>query len=117
MAGTPLSKGEGPVHVESQEAFWRQQPSSFLFRGDVRAWRGENLLLAPELRGDREADQLVATGGVKTLWFPTPEQQAKAANMELDLKTRDEHIEKLRTQQQQAKTKCCIPKTVNTPQT
>lgn len=82
MAGTPLSEGEGPVHVESQEAFWRQEPSSFLFRGDVRAWRGENLLLAPELRGDREADQLVATGGVKTLWFPTPEQQAKAADGE-----------------------------------
>ncbi|HEV2854224.1 MAG TPA: LPS export ABC transporter periplasmic protein LptC [Thermoanaerobaculia bacterium] len=77
LAGTPLSEGEGPVHVESQEAFWRQQPSSFLFRGDVRAWRGENLLLAPELKGDKEADQLTATGGVKTLWFPT-EKQAKA---------------------------------------
>lgn len=79
MAGTPLSEGEGPVHVESQEAFWRQEPSSFLFRGDVRAWRGENLLLAPELRGDRATDTLVATGGVKTLWFPTPEQRAKSA--------------------------------------
>ncbi|HEY7213982.1 MAG TPA: LPS export ABC transporter periplasmic protein LptC [Thermoanaerobaculia bacterium] len=77
LSGTPLSEGEGPVHVESQEAFWRQQPSSFLFRGDVRAWRGENLLLAPELRGDKEADQLTAGGGVKTLWFPTPEQTAK----------------------------------------
>ena len=32
------------------------------------------------------------------------EQQSKAGNMELDLKTRDAHIEKLRTQQQQAKT-------------
>ncbi|HEX9943364.1 MAG TPA: LPS export ABC transporter periplasmic protein LptC [Thermoanaerobaculia bacterium] len=79
LAGTPLAEGEGPVHVESQEAFWRQQPSSFLFRGDVRAWRGENLLLAPELKGDKEADQLVATGGVKTLWFPTREQAGKAA--------------------------------------
>ncbi len=78
LQGTPLSEGEGPVHVESQEAFWRQQPSSFLFRGDVRAWRGENLLLAPELKGDKEADQLTAGGGVKTLWFPTPEQAAKA---------------------------------------
>jgi LPS export ABC transporter protein LptC/lipopolysaccharide transport protein LptA len=76
LAGTPLSEGEGPVHVESQEAFWRQEPSSFLFRGDVRAWRGENLLLAPELKGDKAADQLTATGGVKTLWFPT-EKQAK----------------------------------------
>ena len=79
LAGTPLAQGEGPVHVESQEAFWRQQPSSFLFRGDVRAWRGENLLLAPELRGDKATDQLNATGGVKTLWYPTPEQSAKAA--------------------------------------
>jgi len=78
LAGTPLSGGEGPVHVESQEAFWRQQPSSFLFRGDVRAWRGENLLLSPELRGDKGADQLTATGGVKTLWFPTREQASKA---------------------------------------
>lgn len=76
LAGTPLSEGEGPVHVESQEAFWRQEPSSFLFRGDVRAWRGENLLLAPELKGDKAADQLVATGGVKTLWFPTKKQAA-----------------------------------------
>ena len=32
------------------------------------------------------------------------EQQSKAGNMELDLKTRDAHIDKLRTQQQQAKT-------------
>lgn len=79
LAGTPLSEGQGPVHVESQEAFWRQQPSSFLFRGDVRAWRGDNLLLASELRGDKEADQLTATGGVKTLWFPSPEQAAKTA--------------------------------------
>jgi predicted nucleic acid-binding Zn-ribbon protein len=31
------------------------------------------------------------------------EQQAKSANLELDLKTRDAHIEKLRTQQQNAK--------------
>lgn len=74
LKGTPLSEGEGPVHVESQEAFWRQEPSSFLFRGDVRAWRGENLLLAPELKGDKAADQLTATGGVKTLWFPTEKQ-------------------------------------------
>jgi lipopolysaccharide transport protein LptA/LPS export ABC transporter protein LptC len=73
LSGTPLSQGQGPVHVESQEAFWRQQPSSFIFRGDVRAWRGDNLLLAPELKGDKAADQLTATGGVKTLFYPTQE--------------------------------------------
>jgi len=79
LSGTPFSEGEGPVHVESQEAFWKQQPSSFLFRGDVRAWRGDNLLLAPELKGDKEADQLIASGGVKTLWFPTQDQSGKVA--------------------------------------
>ena len=79
LAGTPLANGEGPVHVESQEAFWRQQPSSFIFRGDVRAWRGDNLLLAPELRGDKAADQLNATGGVKTLFYPTSEGKAARA--------------------------------------
>jgi lipopolysaccharide transport protein LptA/LPS export ABC transporter protein LptC len=79
LSGTPIAQGQGPVHVESQEAFWRQQPSSFIFRGDVRAWRGDNLLLAPELRGDKAADQLTATGGVKTLFYPTQEQAQKSA--------------------------------------
>ena len=44
----------------------------------MRAWRGDNLLLAPELRGDKEADQLTATGGVKTLWYPSEDQAASA---------------------------------------
>jgi lipopolysaccharide transport protein LptA/LPS export ABC transporter protein LptC len=79
LAGTPLSQGQGPVNVVAQEAFWRQQPSSFVFRGDVRAWRGDNLLLAPELKGDKAADQLNATGGVKTIWYPSEEQTAQTA--------------------------------------
>ena len=73
LAGSPLAGGEGPVRVESREAFWRQQPSSFLFRGDVRAWRGENLMLTEQLRGDREQDRLTASGGVKTIWVPEEE--------------------------------------------
>jgi predicted nucleic acid-binding Zn-ribbon protein len=44
------------------------------------------------------------SGKLTTLQQSLKEQQSKAANMELDLKTRDAHIEKLRTQQQQAKT-------------
>jgi lipopolysaccharide transport protein LptA/LPS export ABC transporter protein LptC len=79
LAGTPLGQGEGPVFVESREALWRQNPSSFLFRGDVRAWRGENLMLTAELRGEQEADRLVATGGVKTIWIPTDKPQGKKA--------------------------------------
>lgn len=78
LAGTPLGQGEGPVFVESREALWRQNPSSFLFRGDVRAWRGENLMLTTELRGEQETDRLTATGGVKTIWIPTEKQTAQA---------------------------------------
>ncbi|HWM95283.1 MAG TPA: LPS export ABC transporter periplasmic protein LptC [Thermoanaerobaculia bacterium] len=78
LAGTPLGEGEGPVHVESREAFWRKEPQSFLFRGDVRAWRGENLMLTTELQGNQVEDTLTATGGVKTLWIPADRAVARA---------------------------------------
>jgi LPS export ABC transporter protein LptC/lipopolysaccharide transport protein LptA len=79
LAASPLGKGEGPVRVESKEAVWHQNPSSFVFRGEVRAWRGDNLLVAPELRGDNVQNRLTATGGVKSLWIPSPDQARKAA--------------------------------------
>ncbi len=79
LAASPLGEGEGPVHVESREAFWRDQPQGFLFRGDVRAWRGKNLLRAAEVRGDQagEEKKLTASGGVKTLWVPAQEAKAR----------------------------------------
>ena len=78
LDGTPLAGGEGPVRVESTEAFWRDDPRSALFRGEVRAWRGENLLLADVLRADQGArDQtLTASGGVRTVWIPTRAEPA-----------------------------------------
>ena len=74
LEGSPLGAGEGPVRVESETAFWRDEPPSALFRGDVRAWRGKSLLLAAELRGEREdgAEVLSAGGGVKTVWSGRP---------------------------------------------
>jgi lipopolysaccharide transport protein LptA len=76
LAGSVLGEGKGPVMVESAEAFWLRPQASFLFRGDVRAWRGDNILLAPELRGERlaQGDQLAAAGGVKTVWIPGQEE-------------------------------------------
>jgi lipopolysaccharide transport protein LptA len=72
LTGSALGEGKGPVLVVSQEAFWRRPQASFVFRGDVRAWRGDNLLLTPELTGERtpQGDQLGATRGVKTVWIP-----------------------------------------------
>lgn len=84
LAGSPLAAGEGPVRVEATEAFWRDQPRSVLFQGDVRAWQGKNLLLAAALHGDETAagDALSATGGVKTVWTPAPPAGAAGATGE-----------------------------------
>jgi lipopolysaccharide export system protein LptA len=83
LDGTPLGQGKGPVRVESTEALWRDEPRSALFRGDVRAWRGENLLLAQALRADETAagDRLVASGGVRSVWIPAaPEPGGESAD-------------------------------------
>jgi lipopolysaccharide transport protein LptA len=61
------------VWVEAEEGFFREQPRGFLFKGRVRAWRGDDLLVADELRGAEPEDQLVATGDVRTLWVPEAE--------------------------------------------
>jgi LPS export ABC transporter protein LptC/lipopolysaccharide transport protein LptA len=80
LAATPLGgDSEGPVRVDAREAFWRQEPSSFIFRGDVKTWRGENLMLSNELKGEPDADRLTASGGVKTIWIPEDEAAGKPA--------------------------------------
>jgi lipopolysaccharide transport protein LptA len=81
LAGSVLGEGKGPVMVQSVEAYWQRPQSSFIFRGDVRAWRGDNLLLAPELLGERlpQGDQLAATGGVKTVWIPGQQEESAPA--------------------------------------
>jgi len=70
LRGTPLAQGEGPVQVEADEAYWTTTPPSFTFEGHVRAWRGESLLLADQLRGDEREQTLAAAGGVRTVWVP-----------------------------------------------
>ena len=76
-----------------------------LFRAD------QNLRSAQEnyesaARSVRILERKVAelTGKLNALQKSLKEQQATAGNLDLDLKTREAHIEKLRTQQQQAKT-------------
>jgi lipopolysaccharide transport protein LptA len=78
LAGSVLGAGKGPVRVDSLEAFWKRPQASFIFRGDVRAWRGDNLLLTPELVGERlvQGDQLSANTGVKTVWIPEEKEAA-----------------------------------------
>jgi len=101
LAGSPLGAGEGPVRVEAAEAWWRDDPRSVLFRGDVRAWRDESLLLAASVRADRtgRGDRLEAEDGVRTVWVPEPDGQAGAAPAPVEVTSRtlvyDERAEEL----------------------
>jgi lipopolysaccharide transport protein LptA len=81
LTGSVLGEGKGPVMVQSAEAYWQRPQATFIFRGDVRAWRGDNLLLAPELQGERlpQGDQLAASGGVKTVWLPGQQEESAPA--------------------------------------
>jgi lipopolysaccharide export system protein LptA len=70
LGGTPLGQGQGPVRVQSETATWTQTPPAFVFDGDVRAWQGDNLVLAGQLRGNQANREMAASGGVTTLWTP-----------------------------------------------
>ncbi len=67
---THLGQGQGPVHIEAQEAVLTETPAAYTFRGGVRAWRGQNLLLADQLRADEAQGEVAASGTVKTVWIP-----------------------------------------------
>jgi lipopolysaccharide export system protein LptA len=73
LGGGPLGAGEGPIWVESEEAWLREVPPVYRFRGAVKAWRGEDLLLADELEADETRRSLSARGSVRTLWHPAPQ--------------------------------------------
>lgn len=70
LGGSPLARGDGPVRVEAEEGFFRDRPRGFLFSGRVRAWRGDDLVVADELLGDEPEGRVVATGHVRTLFHP-----------------------------------------------
>ncbi len=83
LGGSPLASGarnEGPVRIEAEQGYLRDEPRTFLFVGDVRAWRGDDLLVADEMRGDEAEDRLTATGGVRTLWNPEEDDGTPAGS-------------------------------------
>ena len=71
---TDVASGSEPVRVESRRAEWGGEPPAVTFIGQVRAWQGENFLVSEELRGEPEAERLEATGQVKTVWRPQPDE-------------------------------------------
>lgn len=90
LLGAPDGPGDGttgsealqePVRVESGEAFFREAPQGALFRGEVRAWQADRVILAQWLRADEarpgdgspaEPRKVSAGGGVRTVATPRP---------------------------------------------
>lgn len=66
----------GMVNIEAQEATLTRTPQTFIFKGQARAWQGDNFLFADQIRGDGAKQELSASGGVKTIWAP-PAQPEK----------------------------------------
>ncbi len=73
--GGERSGAGGMVNIEAQEATLTQTPQTFVFKGQARAWQGDNFLFADQIRGDSPKQELSASGGVKTIWAPPPKKQ------------------------------------------
>jgi len=64
------SEAGEPIRIEAREAVWSDVAGTVSFTGDVRAWQGENFMLADKLTGEMTTSRLIASGGVKTVWRP-----------------------------------------------
>jgi len=69
---------EQPVRLTSNTASWSDDPDRFTFEGSVRAWQGEDYLLANSLVGERGGDLLTAAGRVKTVVRPKGDPKPEA---------------------------------------
>jgi lipopolysaccharide transport protein LptA len=67
-----------PIRIEGERAEWGGEPPAVTFKGQVRAWQGENFLVSDELRGEPGSSRVQATGSVKTVWRPEAESDAEA---------------------------------------
>jgi lipopolysaccharide export system protein LptA len=59
--------GDEPIRVTSEDASWDGDSEEFMFSGAVRAWQGEDFVIADELIGETRGDILRAKGRVKTV--------------------------------------------------
>jgi lipopolysaccharide transport protein LptA len=75
LSRTPMVEGDEPIRVQAEEGFWREEPQrSFVFLGKARAWSGDRVLRADQIRGEVDQDRLTASGNVEAVWFVAPEE-------------------------------------------
>jgi len=78
---TDQASRDEPIRIEASRAEWGGTPPVVIFLGQVRAWQGENFLVSDELKGEPETSRVTATGRVKTVWRPDPEQSTDAGGL------------------------------------
>ncbi len=67
-----------PIRITARSARWTDEPWQAEFRESVRAWQGENYLVANRVVGLENGDRLEAEGAVKTVVRPREEAPAAA---------------------------------------
>ncbi len=72
-------QSEEPIRITAVSAVWTESPWRAEFRDTVRAWQGENYLVANRMIGLDEGERLEAEGAVKTVVRPRPEAPAAGA--------------------------------------
>lgn len=85
-SGVELASGDrgAPVLVTADRATWTDEPSEVFFRGSVRAWQGENFLLADQLRALEGGDRLTGEGNVRTVWRPSASDEEARSPIEVN---------------------------------
>jgi lipopolysaccharide transport protein LptA len=63
----PKDEEDEPVRVTSDTAMWLTRSREFAFTGEVRAWQGEDFVVAESLRGEEGGKVLSAEGDVKSV--------------------------------------------------
>ncbi|HVR42516.1 MAG TPA: LptA/OstA family protein [Thermoanaerobaculia bacterium] len=88
-----------PVYVNSDSVVLQQQAESAHFRGNVRAWQDENILLSKELKIEQGGKTLVAEGEVRAVLYNAREESSSSpvkASAETLTARRDERTANLR---------------------
>ena len=60
-------QGGPPLRVTAREASWDDARDAVRFSGEVRAWQGEDYVVADELEAENGGERLEGRGSVKTV--------------------------------------------------
>lgn len=69
-ARNAVFSANGPIYVNAEKGVLRRDANTAVFQGNVRAWQGDDTLLASEMRIDQASGTVIASGDVRTRLSP-----------------------------------------------